>query len=178
MTIFSFAPILFNFLFCLLIEEWADIPSIFMLFLNVHKMFNYLIVFYGYLLALGKTDRCSGDRLLKIVKWWGDMDGHEKGIAQWISYEIKIKEIKINTSMTILFYFRYLQEANICTVQRMIQESNIFFAFCLLGFERCSYYVTLMDLEPWTSSVDPGNFDLTEICMFLCRWKFLFCLVL
>lgn len=62
-----FALILFNFLFCLLIEEWADIPNIFMLFLNVHKMFNYFIAFYVYLLVSGKTDMLSGDQLLENV---------------------------------------------------------------------------------------------------------------
>lgn len=79
-----FALILLNFLFYLLIEGWADIPNIFMLFLSVHKMFNYFIVFYVYLLTLGKTDMLSGDQLLEIVqiKQEGDMDGHVKGNAQ------------------------------------------------------------------------------------------------
>lgn len=105
-----FALILFNFLFCLLIEEWADIPNIFMLFLNGHKMFNYFTAFYVYLLASGKTDMLSGDQLLENVQiqCGGDMDGHEKRNTQWNSYEIGSKEIKINISLTILFYFGYL----------------------------------------------------------------------
>lgn len=79
-----FALILFNFLFCLLIEECADIPNIFMLFLNVHKMFNYFIAFYLHLLASGKTDMLRGDQLLENVQiqQGSYMDGHEKGNTQ------------------------------------------------------------------------------------------------
>lgn len=55
-----------------------------MLFLSVHKMFNYFDVFYVYLLTLGKTDMLSGDQLLETVQIQqeGDMDGHVKGNAQ------------------------------------------------------------------------------------------------
>lgn len=82
-----FALILLNFLFCLLIEEWADIPNIFMLFLNVHKMFNYFIAFYVYLLASERTDMLSGEQLLENVQiqQGSYMDRHEKGNTQWNS---------------------------------------------------------------------------------------------